>query len=226
MHIPKHVAFIMDGNRRWAREHAFDLLKGHESGVHSLEPLLSYAVQKKINYLTFWAFSSENWNRGKTEVELLMQVFRHFLTSPIVARAMKNGIQFRIIGDYHAFPKDIVEGIERIIEASKQNTTVIATFALNYGGRAEILDAIKTLISEGKKDINEQTFSSLLDTSGLPDPDLIIRTGGEQRLSGFLPWQSVYSELYFTNTYWPDFDEEEFDKALAEYASRERRFGK
>lgn len=224
--IPNHIAFIMDGNRRWARAHKLSLLNGHKAGAESIEPLVVYGLRHEIKYLTFWAFSSENWKRGKMEVEFLLQVFRTFLKNNVVDRLIENGGKFRFIGDYQAFPVDIVTGLEDIIERSKNNSKIHATFALNYGGKQEIIRAVNLLLAEGKKNVEEQTFTSYLYTKDIPDPDLIIRTGGEQRLSGFLPWQGAYSELYFTDVYWPDFHERELEKAIEEYSQRERRFGK
>lgn len=227
--IPTHIGFIMDGNRRWAKEHKLEMFLGHHKGAERIETIVEVAAKRDIKYTTFWAFSTENWQREKGEVETLMKVFRDMLSGPVVGRMIKNGVKLHVIGDYKAFPKDIVMGIEKLKEASKNNTKITANIALNYGGRAEILEVVKRLIEHAKaqsSEIDEEMFASYLYTSGQPDPDMIVRTGGELRLSGFLPWQAVYSELYFTDTYWPDFDEKEFDKALEEYAKRQRRFGK
>lgn len=224
-HIPAHVGFIMDGNRRWAKEHRMVVALGHERGGERIERIVEYAAKKGVKVVTFWAFSTENWNRGKLEIEILFRIFRNFLKSEMVARLIRNGVKLQIIGEYKAFPNDIVTGLEKLLTDSRDNTRITAIIALNYGGRAEIIRAVNALLKV-KEEIDEQTFSHYLYTAGQPDPDLIIRTGGEQRLSGFLPWQGVYSELYFTDVYWPDFDEKEFDKALEVYAGRERRFGK
>ncbi len=225
-YIPQHVAIIMDGNRRWAKVHALSVFTGHSKGTEQVETIVELASQKGIKYITLWAFSTENWNRGETEVRLLMEVFRNTLKGTMVPRLIEKGVKLNIIGELHNFPKDIVEGVKDIIEKSRNNTRIYATIALNYGGRQEILRAVNNLLQQGVKEVNEETFSKYLYTENQPDPDLIIRTGGEERLSGFLPWQGVYSELYFTKTYWPDFNAEEFDKALKEFARRERRFGK
>jgi undecaprenyl diphosphate synthase len=226
--IPTHVALIMDGNRRWAKERGFPTIKGHDQGAHAIEPLIEHAKNLGIKDLTFWAFSSENWNRGKIEVGFILQVFRAFLKSSIVTRMKQQGVKIQIIGEYKAFPQDIVAGIEKLLVDTEKNDAITVIFALNYGGRAEILHAAKGLLRDGVKedDLTDTVFEKYLYTVGQPDPDLIIRTGGELRLSGYLPWQGVYSELYFTKTYWPDFDPQAFDLALEEYARRNRRFGK
>lgn len=227
--MPKHIVLIMDGNRRWAKRKGLSIFNGHDAGAKNIEPLIKFASDSGITFLTFWAFSSENWKRGKLEVELLLRVFRGLLKSDIVTRMIQEGVKIHVIGDYEAFPKDIVVDIKKLIAESKNNKKITVTFALNYGGRQEILRAANRILKEKVSPdggISEEIFSSYLDTVGQPDPDLIIRTGGQQRLSGFLPWQSVYSELYFTETYWPDFGVKEFEEALAVYAKRERRFGK
>lgn len=229
----RHIAFIMDGNRRWAREKKLPLLFGHRRGAKRIEPLVEHAAKNGIKFITFWAFSSENWKRGEKEIDFLMRVFREFIKGPVANRMMEKGVRVKVIGDYTQFPQDIVKDVCDIIERSKNNQTITATFALNYGGRAEILNAVNRIKNqelrikeEGNYLINEEEFSKALYTRDLPDPDMIVRTGGEMRLSGFLPWQAVYSELYFTEKYWPDFSIEEFDKAIEEYKNRERRFGK
>jgi undecaprenyl diphosphate synthase len=222
--LPQHIAFIMDGNRRWARAHKFRLLMGHDRGAERIQTIVEKSFEKGIPYVTFWTFSTENWNRSKVELEMLFAVFRTKLLGPVVKRLLAKGVKLQLIGNYKQFPQDIVEGLEKVVEESKDNTSIVATLAINYGGRGEILEAVKK--SGMTREIDEQTFSSYLSTKDLPDPDLVIRTGGEQRLSGFLPWQTVYSELYFTDTLWPDFDEDAFQKALDSYAARQRRFGK
>jgi len=226
--IPKHIAFIMDGNRRWARAHKFRLLRGHNSGAERIETIVEAAAKKKIPFVTFWAFSTENWNREKDEVAMLMKVFRSVLSGQMANRLIKNGVKLQVIGNFTKFPKDIVEGLEKLMAASRDNKRITATIAINYGGREEILKAVREVVklSRVSRVLYEDTLASFLYTKDLPDPDMIVRTGGEQRLSGFLPWQAVYSELYFTDTYWPDFDEKEFEKALEEFNRRQRRFGK
>ncbi len=224
--LPRHVAFIMDGNRRWAKDHKLSLFLGHESGARNIQPLVEFAVSKGISYLTFWAFSTENWQRADDEVTDILNVFRKALKDPMIARLKEVKAKIQIIGDVSPFPDDIQQEVQKIIQDTKQNDKITVNIALNYGGRAEILQAVKVLIIEKKESLTEDEFSSYLSTAGQPDPDFIIRTGGEMRLSGYLPWQSVYAELYFTPVYWPDFGEKAFENALEEYARRHRRFGK
>ncbi len=223
--LPRHVAFILDGNRRWAREKGLPTLVGHKNGYKAIEPIVDHAIALGISYLTFWAFSTENWNREKEEVSYLLGLFRTLLKEDVDS-LHKKGVKIQVIGELERFPHEIVEQSKSAIEQTKNNTAITVNFGLSYGGRAEILHAVNQLIQEEKKEVTEELFSSYLYTKGQPDPDFIIRTGGEQRLSGLLPWQSVYSELYFTKTYWPDFDSKAFDMALNEFANRNRRFGK
>jgi undecaprenyl diphosphate synthase len=222
----QHVAFIMDGNRRWAREHHLPLLAGHTKGYQVMEPLISSAIKKNIAYLTFWAFSTENWNRDKREVEILLKIFRKIFAGQIVDRLHKNGVKINILGNIDLFPKDIVDNIKKLLVKTKDNTAITVNIGLNYGGRDEIIHAVNKLLQSRYKKVDEEIFASFLYTKGQPDPDLIVRTSGEKRLSGFLPWQSVYSELYFPKIYWPDFNEQEFEKALEVYLQRKRNFGR
>lgn len=216
----------MDGNRRWAKERGLSVEKGHEEGARRIEPLVDYAAIQGIKYLTFYSFSTENWRRDPLEVKLLMEVFRKMLHDPVVDRLKANGVRVNIIGDYLKFPQDIVQKIEDIHEDSSLNDRITVNFALNYGGREEILNAARFLMEHPVSELTAEVFSEHLYTNEQPDPDLIIRTGGQHRLSGFLMWQSEYSELYFTDTLWPDFTPEEFQKALDWYEEQERRFGK
>lgn len=225
-HSPRHVAFIMDGNRRWARQNKLSLFLGHESGAKKIEPLVDYALTRGITYLTFWAFSTENWERPEAEVSDILQVFRQALRDPMMKRLQEKHVKIQVIGDLTPFPDDIKQDVSRILEDTKDNDRMTVNIALNYGGRAEILRGIQKLLTSHKTSVTEAEFSDLLYTAGQPDPDFIIRTGGEQRLSGYLPWQTVYAELYFTPVFWPDFTPEEFEKALGEYEHRHRRFGK
>lgn len=218
--IPKHVAIIMDGNRRWARQNGLAIIKGHRKVAEEMiERLADFAISQGIDYLTLWAFSTENWDRPAEEVAGVMDLFREtFKTS--VERLHKKQVRVAVIGEMQRFPKDIQEGVEFWVKETAQNQKLTVTFALNYGGRDEIRRAVK---------LGGENFEAFLDTKrlvDLPDPDLLIRPGGEQRLSGFLTWQSVYTELYFTDVLMPDFDETEFARALAECAKRQRRFGK
>lgn len=218
--IPKHVAIIMDGNRRWARQNGLAIIKGHRKVAEEMiERLADFAILKGIAYMTLWAFSTENWQRPEEEVDGIMDLFREtFSTS--AEKLHKKGVRVAVIGDLSRFPKDIRDGVNFWIKETEDNHKLIVTFALNYGGRDEIQRAVR----DGGQD-----FEQFLDTKkiiALPDPDLLIRPGGEKRLSGFLTWQTVYSELYFTDVLMPDFDEKEFAKALEDYAQRQRRFGK
>ena len=230
MNIPTHVAIIMDGNRRWAKEHHLPELMGHRRVADEiLEPLIEHGAKIGIAYMTFWAWSTENWGREKEEVAGIMDIFRHVIKNNWKRLAQK-GVRIKIIGDISKFPKDIQESLNRVVEETKNNKRITTIFALNYGGRDEILRAVNKLHGNSKFEIRnskltEEMFSSILDTSDIPDPELIIRTGGEQRLSGFLLWQSQYSELYFPSFYMPDFTSERLDEAVVEYGRRQRRFG-
>lgn len=221
----KHVGFIMDGNRRWAKEKGLPTLTGHAKGYKRVEPIVAHAQKLGITHVTFWAFSTENWKRDEKEITFLMDLFRKLFKSNILENLIANGGKIVILGDIEPFPADIKDSIKKAIADSKNNTKITVNIGLNYGGRAEILHAAQRVLKE-QKELTEENFSHYLYTADQPDPDLIIRTGGEHRLSGFLAWQSVYSELYFPEVYWPDFTEKEFDKALEEFSSRQRRFGK
>jgi len=227
--IPKHVAIIMDGNRRWAASRGLPALAGHRHVVEKvLKPLVRRAKESGIKYLTLWAFSTENWRRDRKEVSGLLSIFRDTLKNR-VEEANKEGIRLNVIGDVSKFPLDIREGIEKGIKATSENKAMTVNFGLNYGGRDEIVRAINKWQAKGKKKgekITEVEFAKHLDTAGQPDPSLIIRTGAVMRLSGFLPWQAIYAELYFTKTLMPDFTPSEFNKAIAEFQKRKRRFGK
>lgn len=220
----QHIAIIMDGNRRWAKAHGLPAVMGHKKVVEErVEELIEHAGKLHIPYITFWAFSTENWDRTEDEVLGIMNLFRWAFTHKAKSLVEK-GARLRVIGDMSRFDPDIRQGIEIWMEKSKSNTAITVTFALNYGGRDEIIRAINKLPKD--QPVTQEEFEKQLDTAGMPDPDLIIRTSGEQRLSGFLPWQSVYSEFYFTDILMPDFDTHAFDAALAEYATRQRRHGK
>ncbi|OGM15796.1 di-trans,poly-cis-decaprenylcistransferase [Candidatus Woesebacteria bacterium RBG_19FT_COMBO_42_9] len=234
LHIkaPQHVAIIMDGNRRWAAKRGLGAVDGHRVAAEkTIEPIVERAITLGIKYLTFWAFSSENRDRDKVELSGLFKIFREALKTQ-VRRLSKKGVRIRMIGDVSWFPLDIVKRVREMVTLTKDNDTITVSFALNYGGRNEILRAVKKLIKEVEvgrvsiERVDEAEFSRHLDTIGIPDPDLIIRTGGEMRLSGYLPWQAVYAELYFTEVLFPDFSPKEFDKALEDFSKRDRRFGK
>jgi len=223
----KHVAIIMDGNRRWAKANGLDSVKGHEQAAkNAVEPLIEKCVELGIPYVTFWAFSTENWKRDEDELKGLFDVFR-FALGQLALRFIQRGARLRILGDVSRFPKDIAQKSLEMISKSANNHKITVTFALNYGGRDEILRAVKKMISDNvsSEKIDDEFFSSYLDTSGIPDPDLVIRTGGEKRLSGFLPWQSVYSEFYFTPVLFPDFSPDELVLAINDFLKRDRRFG-
>lgn len=222
----KHVAFIVDGNRRWAKKRGIPAVMGHDAGYKNIEKVVKEGKKQGIKHLTFWVFSTENWNRDPEEVAHLMKLFREILNTKSMEDLIQEGAKITIFGDVSRFEHDIQENIQELVEKTKDNEEIYVNFALNYGGRADILQAVNKLLAEKKDHVDEKTFSTYLYTGEQPDPDLIIRTGGEQRLSGYLPWQSVYSEFYFTPVYWPDFTEGEFRKAIDEYTERDRRFGK
>lgn len=226
--IPQHIAIIMDGNRRWARQNKLQVFKGHEKvAQENIENLVDHCVELGIPYLTLWAFSTENWKRSEAEVEAIMELMRRMFEQG-VEKLVRKKVMIKTIGDLSRFPQDIQKNFKKIKKSCAKDYSITVTFALNYGGRDELVRAIKKIVNKDgfTEEKLESKIGENLDTSFLPDPDMIIRTGGEQRLSGFMPWQSIYSELYFTDVLMPDFDETELDKALAEYAIRERRFGK
>ncbi len=219
---PKAIAIIMDGNRRYARAGGLSSLEGHMAGYEKLKEVLAWTQEAGVRHLTVYAFSTENWKRTPEEVEGLMNLFR-LLTRELESSA-DTRVRIRFLGDINAFPEDLkisMQHIERTTEAYGPCTLAIAA---SYGGRQEIVRAAEVLMREGGE-LTEARFASALDTSGMPDPDIIIRTGGEQRLSNFLLWQSAYSELFFLETHWPALSRADFDGVLAEYAARERRFG-
>ena len=228
--LPSHIAIIMDGNRRWAKAKKLTTLDGHTAGADNLEKIAIYLNKIGVRYMTVYAFSTENWKRSKEEVAALMMLLRTRLAKMIENKDFDN-IRIKVIGEKENVPKDVAEGIEKIVEKTKNNTGLTLNIAFNYGGRAELVHATKeiaTLVKEGKlnvEDINEDTISNMLYTAGEPDPDLMIRTSYELRTSNFLPWQLSYSEFYFTEKHRPDFNEEEMNKAIIEYAKRNRRFG-
>lgn len=225
--VPTHVAIIMDGNRRWAVKKGLGPVDGHKYAAEkAIEPIVERALEKGIEFLTFWAFSSENWKRDKKELEGLFKIFRGALKQK-TDKLNEKGVKLQIIGDINQFPKDITQKAIEGVKKTANNDKITVSFALNYGGRPELLRAVKKMLKDkvSPMELTERTFSSYLDTAGMPDPDLIIRTGGEKRLSGLMPWQAIYAEIYFTDTLWPDFTPRRFDKAVAEYQKRTRRFG-
>ena len=228
--IPKHVAIIMDGNGRWAQKRGSARIVGHKAGVETVRSVIQICVEKGIDVVTLFAFSSENWRRPEKEVTLLMSLFLMALQRE-VKKLHKNGVQLRIIGDVSAFDKKIQEQIIKAETLTKDNKTLVLNIAANYGGQWDITQSVKILaekIEAGElkaNDVSSELISQNLCMSDLPEPDLFIRTGGEERISNFLIWQLAYSELYFTDTLWPDFDRKAFEAALDSFAGRQRRFG-
>ena len=228
--LPKHIAIIMDGNRRWAKNKNLPVSLGHKEGAKTLEKVVRYANKIGIKYITVYAFSTENWKRSQEEVSTLMGILRWYLKD-CVKKSMKNNVRCRVIGRKEELSEDIIESINNLEEKTKNNTGLNFTIAINYGGRDEIVRAVRKIADKVKageietSDIDEAMISDNLDTAGIPDPDLLIRTSGEQRLSNYLPWQLAYTEFYFTDVYWPDFNREELIKACEKYNKRERRYG-
>lgn len=225
--VPQHIAIIMDGNRRWAKKHHLSILAGHDYAAKKvLEHIVEHAAKRGVKFITLWAFSTENWQRDKKEVEGLMQLLRWGLVEQ-VKTFLQKGVRLLVIGDINHFPKDIQKGIKEALEKTKNGKNITVVLAVNYGGRDEILRAASQIGQiRPIRQITENEFSDLLDTKNIPDPDLLIRTGGEKRLSGFLPWQTVYTELYFTDTLWPDFSHSDLDLAIEEFGKRIRTYGK
>jgi undecaprenyl diphosphate synthase len=224
---PRHIAIIMDGNGRWARKRGLPRIAGHRAGTENLRKIIRACVDLGVQYLTIYAFSTENWARPKEEVEGLMNILEDVVENE-TAELNSEGVQIRHIGRLEQLNPRLQKKITQAIDLTQNNRRLILSIAWNYGGRDEILLAVKKIISEGipEEKVNEKLISSHLFTDGIPDPDLIIRTSGEMRTSNFLMWQSAYSEWYFTNTLWPDFSKEELQKALQDFESRERRYGK
>lgn len=227
--IPQHIAIIMDGNGRWATERGKERSYGHQAGVESVRRITSECTRLGVKYLTLYTFSTENWNRPADEVTALMGLVLTALEDELF---MKNDVRFQVIGDIDRLPEVVQKKLQETIDHTADNKAMTMVIALSYSSRWEITKAVKeisTLVAEGKAkadDINEEFISKHLVTSFMPDPDLLIRTGGELRISNYLLWQIAYSELYFCDTYWPDFAEADLHKAIASYQSRQRRFGK
>ncbi len=223
----KHIAIIMDGNRRWAKEKHLPSAMGHQKGVDSLRSTMRLFDKFGIKYLTVYAFSTENWNRKKEEVEFLMGLLAKTLLNELDEMHSEN-VKIKFLGDISKLGKNLIEIVQNAENKTKNNTGVNLNIAFNYGARDEITNAVKSIVKEGIKpeDITEETITSHLYTKDIPDPDLLIRTGGEKRISNYLLWQLAYSEIYVTDKHWPDFDEEELAKAIFEFENRNRRFGK
>lgn len=229
MRVPNHIAIILDGNGRWAKKRGMPRSFGHVKGCENLEDICEVAKELGVKYLTVYAFSTENWKRSKEEVDGLMKLFRNYLKKCIKI-SQKNNMRVKVIGDITAFDSDIQESIEKLEDFSKDFTDLHFQIALNYGSRDEITRAVNRMLEDQKAGkletpVSEDTISDYLDTAGLPDPDLMIRTSGELRLSNYLLWQLAYSEFYFTDVPWPDFKKEELVKAIEKYNERERRYG-
>jgi undecaprenyl diphosphate synthase len=225
--VPRHVAIIMDGNRRWARARGLPEMDGHAAGVDAIRPIVRHAAARGIEVLSLYAFSRENWARSEEEVSGLFAILEGAIrreTDDLIAE----GVEVRLLGRVQELPPRTRQSIGRALERTAGGPRLVLNVAFNYSGRSEIVDALRRLVAAGTEadQIDEETISAALDTAGLPDPDLVIRTGGEQRLSNFLIWQSAYAELYSSPALWPDFDPQALDDALLEYASRVRRFGR
>ena len=225
-HIPQHVAIIMDGNGRWARERGLPRLAGHRAGTENIRRVIRCFADYGVKCITLYAFSTENWNRPRREVEGLMRILEESIDRE-TQNLKQEGVRLVHLGSSEGFSDTLKQKIQRALDLTRDNDRVTLCLAYNYGGRAEIAEAVKRILQDGVRpdDVDEELISRHLYTAGLPDPDLIIRTGGEMRLSNFLIWQAAYSEYYSTPTLWPDFGPEEVERALVAYSERERRFG-
>lgn len=230
MNIPQHIAIILDGNGRWAAKKGMPRNYGHTQGAKTVEKICEDAYKLGVKYLTVYAFSTENWNRPKSEVDALMKLLRNYMKT-CTKTASKNNMRVTVIGDKSALDEDLQKGIANLEESSKDNDGLNFQVAINYGARDEMIRAMKLLIADKEEnkltidDIDEKLFEKYLDTKDIPDPDLLIRTSGELRLSNFLLWQLAYAEFYITDVLWPDFTKEELVKAIEQYNSRDRRYG-
>lgn len=224
--VPRHVAIIMDGNGRWARARGLPRLAGHQAGTENLRPIIEACVEFGIPILTVWAFSTENWRRPESEVKGLLRIMEEMIRRQL-KELHKQGVQIRHLGTPDHLPERLRKQVSHALEVTRDNHRLILNVAFDYGGRAEIVDAVRRIVRDGvpAEQIDEALLSRYMYTAGLPDPDLIIRTSGELRTSGFMLWQSAYSEYYVTPTFWPDFNREELRAALMAYSRRDRRFG-
>jgi undecaprenyl diphosphate synthase len=225
--LPRHVAIVMDGNRRWARERGLPEAEGHAAGVEAIRPILRRAVERGIEVLSIYAFSRENWSRGESEVHTLFGLLDAAIRDE-TPELVRQGVQVRLSGRLDELPDAIRASIVEALAATEGGHRLILNVALNYSGRSEIVDAVRRCMADGLAPdaIDEVAIASRLYTADLPDPDLVVRTGGDQRISNFLVWQSAYAEIYFCERLWPDFGPDDFDEALADYAGRSRRFGR
>lgn len=229
--IPRHIAIILDGNGRWAKKRGLPRNAGHAQGSRVVEKICRTAWEMGVKYLTVYAFSTENWARPKEEVDALMKLLSNYLKD-CLKTSKKNNMRVRVLGDVTALEPQLQEKIKELEQVSAENTGLNFQVALNYGSRDEMLRAMQAMLTDydegtlAREDLDAERFSAYLDTAGIPDPDLLIRTSGEQRLSNYLLWQLAYTEFYFTDVLWPDFDQKELEKAIAYYSERDRRFGR
>ncbi|STO32118.1 Undecaprenyl pyrophosphate synthase [Fusobacterium necrogenes] len=221
--VPNHIAIIMDGNGRWAKKRGFPRTFGHREGAVALRKIIIHAARIGVKYLTVYAFSTENWKRSQEEVSALMFLFKNYIKNE-EKNIMENNIRFMVSGRKDNVNSSLLEAIDKLQEKSRDNTGLTFNIAFNYGGRSEIIDAVNKILKSGKANITEEEFSSYL-YNDIPDPELLIRTSGELRISNFLLWQIAYSEIYITDTLWPDFNEQELEKAIEAFNRRDRRFG-
>ena len=224
--LPNHIAIIMDGNGRWAKQRGLLRLEGHQAGVENMRSAIEYFIKLQLKYLTLYGFSTENWSRPEEEIAGLLHLLEEIIDKETL-KLHRRGVRLRHLGQLDRLPQNLQVAINRAAELTKNNTGMNFSFAFNYGGRTEIVDAVRHIVAEGipPEKVDEKLFNSYLYTAGFPEVDLVIRTGGELRLSNFLIWQAAYSEYYFTQVLWPDFDSKEIDKALLSYSQRRRRFG-
>lgn len=222
--LPRHVAFVMDGNGRWAKQRGMPRSYGHKIGANAMIRVARRAHELGIQIISFFGFSTENWKRPKEEVDEIFRLCKEGLRSKKKS-FVKNNFRFKAIGEVSQLPPDVVAAIDELTTATQKNTGLLVNIALNYGGRAEIVRAVNDLLQSGKRQVDEATFASFLQTGDIADPDFVIRTGGEQRLSNFMMYQCAYSELYFPKKFWPAFNARELDKAIVEFQRRDRRFG-
>lgn len=222
--LPNHIAFIMDGNGRWAKKRGKLRTYGHKIGSEAMTAVVRHAKKLGLKIVSFFAFSTENWNRPKEEVDEIFRIVRQLLHDR-KEDYINSNIKLMVIGDRSKLDKDIVKDIEEFEDATKNNDGLIVNIALNYGGRNEIINAVNKIIADKVKSVDEETFKKYLQTANIPDPDIVVRTSGEQRLSNFMMYQCAYSELYFPKTHWPDFREKELEEAIIAFQSRDRRFG-
>lgn len=222
--LPKHIAIIMDGNGRWAKKRSFPRIFGHKQGVKTVKKIVIAANELDIKVLTLYAFSTENWKRPKTEVKALFSLLMNFMKKEF-NELNDAGVKLNVLGDLSKFPNDIKKEIQNVCKKTSSNKGLVLNIALNYGSRQEIIRACENIVKQGLKKITEEKFASFLYTAGQPDPDLLIRTSGELRISNFLLWQIAYSEIYITKKLWPDFTKKDLEEAIVDYQKRERRFG-